>query len=63
MLLASSASAADTVLADFEGGTYGKWIVEGDAFGEAPYIGGSRISPRYWLGKGLASTEEPHRTP
>ena len=57
MMLAASASAADVVLADFEGQSYGKWTVEGEAFGKVPYIGGSRISPRYWLGKGLASTE------
>lgn len=32
LLTATACVAADVVLADFEEGSYGDWIVEGDAF-------------------------------
>ncbi len=47
-----------TVLADFEGGTYGDWTATGDAFGTAPATGtlpGQQQVSGY-LGSGLANT-------
>lgn len=47
-----------TVLADFEGGTYGTWTATGDAFGTAPAIGTlpgqGKVSG--FLGAGLVNT-------
>ncbi|WP_327586180.1 GH32 C-terminal domain-containing protein [Nonomuraea sp. NBC_00507] len=47
-----------TVLADFEGGTYGSWTKTGDAFGSAPATGTlpgqGQVSG--WLGDGLVNT-------
>lgn len=39
LLAASPISAADLVVADFEGGNFGEWKVTGDAFGNAPAKG------------------------
>ena len=35
----SGAAAEEIVLSDFEGGDYGEWTVQGDAFGEGPAAG------------------------
>ncbi|THA76961.1 glycoside hydrolase family 32 protein [Streptomyces sp. A0642] len=47
-----------TVLADFEGGTYGGWAVTGDAFGTAPATGGHAGQQEVtgFLGGGLANS-------
>ncbi|MFI8850111.1 GH32 C-terminal domain-containing protein [Streptomyces sp. NPDC053499] len=47
-----------TVLADFEGGTYGDWTRTGDAFGTAPATGPLPDQQRFsgWLGDGLVNT-------
>lgn len=49
---------AGTVLADFEGGSYGRWTPTGRAFGAAPATGSlpgqQRVSG--WLGDGLVNT-------
>ncbi|MFJ4815961.1 GH32 C-terminal domain-containing protein [Streptomyces sp. NPDC088801] len=47
-----------TVLADFEGGTYGDWTATGDAFGTAPATGAlpGQQSVSGFLGNGLANT-------
>ncbi len=46
------------VLADFEGGAYGKWTVEGEAFGAAPATGtiGRQQPVSGFQGKGLVNT-------
>ncbi|MGA5647550.1 GH32 C-terminal domain-containing protein [Streptomyces seoulensis] len=47
-----------TVLADFEGGTYGDWTATGDAFGTAPATGTLPDQQQVsgWLGDGLVNT-------
>ncbi|MFE2985001.1 GH32 C-terminal domain-containing protein [Streptomyces sp. NPDC059262] len=47
-----------TVLADFEGGTYGDWTTTGDAFGPAPATGTlpNQIQVSGWLGDGLVNS-------
>ncbi|MEV5609543.1 GH32 C-terminal domain-containing protein [Streptomyces sp. NPDC052225] len=47
-----------TVLADFEGGTYGDWTATGDAFGTAPAPGTlpGQLPVSGWLGVGLVNT-------
>ncbi|MES4903470.1 MULTISPECIES: GH32 C-terminal domain-containing protein [unclassified Streptomyces] len=47
-----------TVLADFEGGTYGDWTPTGDAFGAAPATGTLPHQQEVsgWLGDGLVNT-------
>ncbi|MDX3225165.1 GH32 C-terminal domain-containing protein [Streptomyces sp. ME19-01-6] len=47
-----------TVLADFEGGTYGDWTTTGDAFGTAPATGTlpNQQEVSGWLGEGLVNT-------
>ncbi|MGI5195798.1 GH32 C-terminal domain-containing protein [Streptomyces sp. CA-288835] len=47
-----------TVLADFEGGTYGEWTATGDAFGTAPATGAlpDQQGVSGFLGKGLANS-------
>ncbi|MFJ8629558.1 GH32 C-terminal domain-containing protein [Streptomyces sp. NPDC093568] len=47
-----------TVLADFEGGTYGGWTATGDAFGSAPAMGTlpGQQQVSGFLGGGLANT-------
>ncbi|MFD3840180.1 GH32 C-terminal domain-containing protein [Streptomyces sp. NPDC058642] len=49
---------AGTVLADFEGGTYGDWTTTGDAFGTAPATGtlGNQQEVSGFLGDGLANS-------
>ncbi|MFI9566198.1 GH32 C-terminal domain-containing protein [Streptomyces rishiriensis] len=49
---------AGTVLADFEGGTYGAWTTTGDAFGAAPATGTlpDQQEVSGWLGDGLVDT-------
>ncbi|MER6184200.1 GH32 C-terminal domain-containing protein [Streptomyces sp. NPDC001652] len=49
---------AGTVLADFEGGTYGDWTTTGDAFGTAPATGtlGGQQEVSGFLGDGLANS-------
>jgi mono/diheme cytochrome c family protein len=59
LVLASFAHAAEpTVLADFEGKTYGAWTIEGDCFGTGPARGTlsnqNRVSG--FLGRGLVNT-------
>ncbi len=45
------------VVADFEGGTYGDWTTEGEAFGKAPSTGsGPGQFLKNQLGKGLANS-------
>ena len=46
------------VFADFEGGTYGDWTVEGEAFGEAPATGTltNQNAVSGFLGEGLVNT-------
>ena len=38
ILMLSACSQGDIVIDDFESGTYGKWVVEGDAFGDGPVL-------------------------
>ncbi|MFJ9180578.1 GH32 C-terminal domain-containing protein [Streptomyces sp. NPDC102360] len=47
-----------TVLADFEGGTYGDWKVTGDAFGTAPAPGTlpNQLPVTGYMGEGLANS-------
>ncbi|MFI8347734.1 GH32 C-terminal domain-containing protein [Streptomyces sp. NPDC085596] len=47
-----------TVLADFEGGTYGHWTATGDAFGTAPATGTLPDQQQVsgWLGDGLVNS-------
>ncbi len=47
-----------TVLADFEGGSYGRWTPTGRAFGAAPATGAlpGQQQVSGWLGDGLANT-------
>ncbi|MET7429831.1 GH32 C-terminal domain-containing protein [Streptomyces flaveolus] len=47
-----------TLLADFEGGTYGDWTKTGDAFGTAPATGTlpDQQEVSGWLGDGLVNT-------
>ncbi|MFC8662110.1 GH32 C-terminal domain-containing protein [Streptomyces sp. NPDC057199] len=49
---------AGTVLADFEGGTYGGWTATGDAFGSAPATGtlGNQQEVSGFLGGGLVNS-------
>ncbi|MFB9541852.1 MULTISPECIES: GH32 C-terminal domain-containing protein [Streptomyces] len=49
---------AGTVLADFEGGTYGDWTTTGDAFGSAPATGtlGGQQEVSGFLGDGLVNS-------
>jgi levanase len=49
---------AGTVLADFEGGSYGQWTPTGRAFGAAPATGAlpGQQQVSGWLGDGLANT-------
>ena len=58
LLTATACVAADVVLADFEEGSYGDWIVEGDAFGDAP--AGGTLSGQQdvsgFRGSGLVNT-------
>ncbi len=69
MLLVGAAGAADDILiADFEGGDYGDWKVEGDCFGDAPVEGtlprqrdvsgfaGKRLVNTYRKGDGTTGT-------
>ncbi|MBI4584056.1 MAG: twin-arginine translocation signal domain-containing protein [Planctomycetes bacterium] len=64
LLVASAApapapqAAPPEVFADFEGGSYGAWKVEGDAFGKAPAPGAPNPVQRLsgFLGKGLANS-------
>lgn len=39
ILIMAGCSSSDKVIEDFESGSFGKWTVEGDAFGPAPGIG------------------------
>ena len=59
IVMAMSVSAApDLLVADFEGGSYGAWKVEGTAFGTAPAKGAfARQQPVSWFkGEGLVNT-------
>ncbi|MFG2576365.1 GH32 C-terminal domain-containing protein [Streptomyces sp. NPDC048481] len=49
---------AGTVLADFEGGSYGEWTTTGEAFGTAPATGTLPGQQQLsgWLGDGLVNT-------
>jgi sucrose-6-phosphate hydrolase SacC (GH32 family) len=51
-------STANITLMDFEGGTYGKWVVTGTAFGEAPASGAlsGQMEVSGFAGKGLANS-------
>ncbi|MHC4248700.1 MAG: TolB family protein, partial [Planctomycetota bacterium] len=55
---ASARAAGDVLIADFEGGNYGRWRSEGDAFGRAPAAGTLPGQQRVhgFLGKGLVNT-------
>jgi len=46
------------VLADFEGGSYGQWKASGDAFGDAPALGGlpNQMPVSGFIGRGLVNT-------
>ena len=57
-VIPASAQAAETLLADFEGGDYGDWKVEGTAFGRKPAAGTLRGQQKVagFLGKGLVNT-------
>ena len=58
LLISSVHASSDIVLMDFEGGTYGTWKAEGDAFGSAPATGkllGQQVVTGY-VGKGFVNT-------
>ncbi|MFF3911518.1 GH32 C-terminal domain-containing protein [Streptomyces sp. NPDC001848] len=57
-VLERGAAPDGTVLADFEGGTYGAWTTTGDAFGTAPATGTlpNQQQVTGWLGDGLVDT-------
>lgn len=57
-LLATLAEADDHVIADFEANTYGKWKVEGEAFGNGPAKGGldGQMGVSGFQGKGFVNS-------
>ncbi|MET8805442.1 GH32 C-terminal domain-containing protein [Streptomyces sp. NPDC004546] len=57
-VLEQSGPPAGTVLADFEGGSYGDWATTGDAFGSAPATGTlpNQQEVSGYLGSGLVNT-------
>ncbi|MFN8220082.1 MAG: hypothetical protein U0S12_08125 [Fimbriimonadales bacterium] len=57
-LLACVIGSQDLLIADFEGATYGKWKVEGEAFGTGPARGTleGQMTVSGFLGKGLVNS-------
>lgn len=57
-LLACVIGSQDLLIADFEGATYGKWKVEGEAFGSGPARGTleGQMTVSGFLGKGLVNS-------
>ncbi|MBQ9812749.1 MAG: glycoside hydrolase family 32 protein [Thermoguttaceae bacterium] len=56
--VSTSAAEGDVIVADFEGGDYGNWTVEGEAFGKAPAPGTlpGQMNVSGHLGKGLVNS-------
>lgn len=54
----SARGAEDVVVADFEGADYGRWVVEGEAFGLGPARGTlpNQMEVSGFLGKGLVNS-------
>lgn len=57
-LFLSPVVSADTLIADFEGDSYGQWQMEGDAFGEAPARGTlpNQMEVSGYRGRGLVNS-------